>query len=169
MLLHVQDTIPLSELERAIDWARRLPLTVDHDQDLRSYGVQLWPAVKAVAEDDPRASYVLAAWREKLRQDELRAARRSHFFGKVGDKKPTELELTVRRVKPMVGEWGRRTYYWFRHEDGRLVRWLQASGKPVPLEPGQRVRIRGRVKAHEAGGQEPITVLTYCEVLHVET
>jgi hypothetical protein len=159
------------DIEAAIEWARTLPMTVDYDQLVRVAGYRLRQArlppssTSGIPAHPGDLELVLAAWHEKERQVDLRLARAHNYFGRPGSRDRIRVTgLTVSRVHHGVGEWGSRTYYFFRHDDGRLVRWLQSSGKPIDLKVGERVVVEGRVKEHQAAGQEPITVMTYVQV-----
>lgn len=155
----------MTTLDAAVRWASQLPVGVDYDQEVRAAGARLVarPGFDPGCAD---ALLVTTAQRAQLRWDAAVAARESQFFGNPKNAKLLTIpELVVFRKLVQSSDWGKRTYFWFRHPtDGRLVRWLQMSGRPLALERDQRVRLTGRVKEHLAGGLEPITVMASCLV-----
>ena len=161
-----------SILPLAVEWARKLPMSVDFDQDVRLAAVKLHSSSaelerEMTTEGAKLGRLVMRAYAEHVEESQRREGRRSLFFGRPNDGKVADLTLRLVRLRAMAGEWGRRTYFWFRHpDDGRLVRYLNASGRAPELTIGEVYRVRGVVKEHLNGSQvpEPTTVLTRCSI-----
>jgi len=99
--------------------------------------------------------------RTLIRQRE-REAIVSEFVGDVKDK--LELNVTVKSIRYIQGNYGVTTLYTLADEAGRLFKWF-SSNEGLGDEEGVTLRIRGTVKGHEEYNGTKSTQLTRCKVL----
>lgn len=107
------------------------------------------------------------AWAKSVERDlTVRAERESvcnEWIGQAGDK--LEIEVTVKSIRPIDGDWGTSYLYTMSDPDGHVVKWFSSSKALGGDVTGQAVRIKGTVKKLETYNDTKSTVLTRCKVL----
>lgn len=109
------------------------------------------------------AELIERAWETFLQRQRERAATReaSQHVGAVGER--LDLTASVEAVIDLgKGQWGRTTLVKFIDDAGNVLVWF-ASGH-APVEKGERVALRGTVKAHNERDGVKQTQLTRCKV-----
>ncbi len=95
-------------------------------------------------------------------EQRMRAARDavSHHVGEVGRR--AEFELVLERVLELANEWGPLRIFVMRDKEGNILIWK--TGAAI-AQPGERLRLRGTIKAHSEYRGAAQTELTRCKVL----
>lgn len=106
-------------------------------------------------------AYIAAAvnmWmRDKAAEAEKQGAKPSRHVGVVGANM-TLADLTVMSVLPIEGNYGTTYLYMFRDEDGNKIKWF--SSRHLEKQPGEKVAVRAKIKAHEEYRGEKQTSIT---------
>lgn len=124
----------------------------------------------AIAAEQKRIAEEKAA--KERAEEEARKAQKaiSQYVGKVGERITTE--ATFGYGADWDTFYGRQYLFSFKDNNGNVLVWkttsipmvLNAEGKDVTIERGDKVIIRGTVKEHKEYKEEKQTVLTRCKL-----
>ena len=106
-----------------------------------------------------------------IREREASEWANSEWIGTAPDSKTKtrgsrlELEVEIKSIRYIHGDYGVRTLYTMATPEGNLVKWFASGIDVLGEDTGARYRIRGTVKAHETFKGIKSTLLTRCQVL----
>lgn len=123
------------------------------------YNVKL--ALKSEMIKDKLYAYIAAAvnmWiRDKAEEAGKASGKPSRHVGVVGARM-TFTDLTVLSVIPIEGTFGATYLYMFKDTDGNKIKWF--SSRHLEKQPGEKVTVVARVKAHDEFRGEKQTTIT---------
>jgi hypothetical protein len=107
---------------------------------------------------------IVASYQNHLaKQNEQKFEKKiSNYIGAVGDK-GVELAVTFLKEWGFDGQWGTVYIMKFVTDEGNVVIWKTAA--PVMIDQGQKITLRGSIKAHEEKYEIKQTIMTRCRVL----